>query len=75
MQQTTHAGDQSRTQKVSLGFLPSGRWRAAIWQDGEVVREVRLRERKVANKDVLSLTLAAAGGAAMVLEPLPQPAP
>lgn len=64
-------GDQARTQKVSLGFLPAGNWRATIWQDGEVVREVRRTERKVTRKDVLSLSLAAAGGAAVVLEPLP----
>ncbi|WP_457447812.1 glycoside hydrolase family 97 protein [Roseateles sp. P5_E4] len=66
-------GDQARTQKVSLDFLPPGNWRATIWQDGEVVREVRRTERKVTRKDVLSLSLAAAGGAAVVLEPLPTP--
>jgi alpha-glucosidase len=37
------------------------------------VREVRRTERKVTRKDVLSLSLAAAGGAAVVLEPLPAP--
>ncbi|WP_457356603.1 glycoside hydrolase family 97 protein [Roseateles sp. P5_D6] len=66
-------GDQARTQKVSLGFLPAGNWRATIWQDGEVVREVRRTERKVTRKDVLSLSLAVAGGAAVVLEPWPAP--
>ncbi|WP_457421191.1 glycoside hydrolase family 97 protein [Roseateles sp. P5_E7] len=66
-------GDEARTQKVSLGFLPAGNWRATIWQDGEVVREVRRTQRKVTRKDVLSLSLAAAGGAAVVLEPLPAP--
>ncbi|KQW43631.1 MULTISPECIES: glycoside hydrolase family 97 protein [unclassified Roseateles] len=64
-------GDQARTQKVPLGFLPPGNWRATIWQDGEVVREVRRTERKVTRKDVLNLSLAAAGGAAVVLEPAP----
>lgn len=64
-------GDQARTQKVPLGFLPPGRWRATIWQDGEVVREVLRTVRTVTNKDVLSLALAAAGGAAVVLDPLP----
>ncbi|MDR7296600.1 alpha-glucosidase [Pelomonas aquatica] len=64
-------GDQARTEKVSLDFLPAGNWRATIWQDGEVVREVRRTERKVTRKDVLSLSLAAAGGAAVVLEPWP----
>jgi alpha-glucosidase len=66
-------GEQARTQKVSLGFLPAGNWRATIWQDGEVVREVRRTERKVTRKDILSLALAAAGGAVVVLEPLPAP--
>ena len=66
-------GDEARTLTVSLGFLPAGNWRATIWQDGEVVREVRRTERKVTRKDVLSLSLAAAGGAAVVLEPWPAP--
>ncbi|QDH71904.1 glycoside hydrolase family 97 protein [Lysobacter alkalisoli] len=63
--------EQARTQKVPLDFLPSGRWRATIWQDGEGVREVRRTERNVASKDVLSLVLAAAGGAVVILEPAP----
>lgn len=66
-------GDEARTLTVSLGFLPAGNWRATIWQDGEVVREVRRTERKLTRKDVLSLSLAAAGGAAVVLEPWPAP--
>ncbi|MBW8849006.1 MAG: glycoside hydrolase family 97 protein [Burkholderiales bacterium] len=66
-------GDQARVEKVSLDFLPPGNWRATIWQDGEVVREVRRTERKVTRKDVLSLSLAAAGGAVVVLEPWPAP--
>ena len=68
-------GDQSRTQKVSLSFLPAGKWRATIWQDGEVVREVRRTERTVTNKDQLTLALAVAGGAAVILEPLAASAP
>jgi len=67
--------DQARTEKVSLGFLPPGRWKATIWQDGEGAREVHRTERSVTPKDVLSLALSAGGGAAVVLEPLPQPAP
>jgi len=67
--------DQARTEKVSLGFLPPGRWKATIWQDGEGVREVHRTERSVTRKDVLSLALSAAGGAAVVLEPLTHPAP
>ena len=64
-------GDEARTHKVPLDFLPPGQWRATIWQDGEVVREVRRIERRVTRKDVLSLPLTAAGSAAVVLEPLP----
>ncbi|MFG6488472.1 glycoside hydrolase family 97 protein [Roseateles sp. BYS78W] len=61
--------DQARTEKVSLGFLPPGRWKATIWQDGEGAREVHRTERNVTAKDVLGLSLAASGGAAVVLEP------
>ncbi len=63
--------DQGRTEAVPLKFLPSGRWRATIWQDGEVVREVRRTTRDVTRQDVLRLPLAAAGGAAVLLEPAP----
>ncbi|MGQ3052411.1 MAG: glycoside hydrolase family 97 protein [Roseateles sp.] len=66
-------GDQARTEQVSLAFLPAGKWRATIWQDGEVVREVRRSERTVTGQDQLTLALAAAGGAAVVLEPLASP--
>jgi alpha-glucosidase len=65
--------EQARTQKVSLGFLPPGRWKVTVWQDGEVVREVRRTERTVTRKDQLTLSLAAAGGAAVVLEPMTAP--
>jgi len=63
--------ERARTEKVPLRFLPPGRWRATIWQDGEVVREVRRSTRSVTNADVLTLSLAAAGGAAVILEPAP----
>ena len=67
--------DQARTEKVSLAFLPPGRWKATLWQDGEGAREVHRTERSVSAKDVLSLALSAGGGASVVLEPMPQPAP
>jgi alpha-glucosidase len=63
--------EQARTARVPLQFLGAGRWRATIWQDGEVAREVRRSERSVTSKDQLSLPLAAAGGAAVILEPAP----
>jgi alpha-glucosidase len=62
--------DEARTEKVSLAFLPPGRWTATIWQDGEGTRQVQRTQRTVTRKDVLSLSLAASGGAAVVLEPL-----
>jgi len=68
-------GDQARTEQVSLAFLPAGKWRATIWQDGDVVREIKRSERTVTNKDRLSLALATAGGAAVILEPLSSSAP
>ena len=63
--------DQARTAQVPLHFLGAGRWHATVWQDGDAAREVRRSERSVTRKDVLSLPLAAAGGAAVVLEPAP----
>ncbi|CAM4089337.1 glycoside hydrolase family 97 protein [Roseateles saccharophilus] len=65
--------DQARAEKVSLTFLPPGHWKATIWQDGEGARQVQRTQRTVTSKDVLSLSLAAAGGAAVVLEPITAP--
>jgi len=64
-------GDEARTARVPLDFLPPGRWRATVWEDGEVARELRRSVRTVRRGDVLTLRLAAAGGAAVILEPLP----
>ncbi len=64
-------GDQARVQRVPLGFLPPGRWRATVWQDGEVPRALERSVRSVKRGDVLTLRLAAAGGAAVILEPAP----
>jgi len=62
--------DEARTEKVSLAFLPPGKWRATIWQDGEGARQLQRTQREVSAKDLLSLSLAAAGGAAVLLEPI-----
>jgi alpha-glucosidase len=62
--------DEARTEKVSLAFLPAGPWKATIWQDGEGTRQVQRTQRTVTSKDVLNLSLAVAGGATVVLEPL-----
>jgi alpha-glucosidase len=62
--------EEARTERVSLSFLPPGKYRATVWQDGETVRALVRSERTVSRGDVLTLRLAAAGGAAVVLEPL-----
>jgi alpha-glucosidase len=64
-------GDESRTARVPLAFLPPGRWRATVWEDGALARELRRSVRTVSRRDVLTLTLAPAGGAAVILEPAP----
>jgi alpha-glucosidase len=67
--------DEARTERVSLRFLPPGTYRATVWQDGAAPNEVKRSERTVTRADTLALQLAAAGGAAVVLEPLTRPAP
>jgi alpha-glucosidase len=67
--------DEARTERVSLRFLPPGKYRATVWQDGAAPNEVKRSERTVTRADTLALQLAAAGGAAVVLEPLTRPAP
>jgi len=65
------AGDDARTERVSLRFLPPGKYRATVWQDGDTPRTLQHSERTVSRSDVLALKLAAAGGAAVILEPAP----
>jgi alpha-glucosidase len=62
--------EEARTERVSLSFLPPGKYRATVWQDGETVRALVRSQRTVSRGDVLTLRLAVAGGAAVVLEPL-----
>ncbi|HJV62184.1 MAG TPA: glycoside hydrolase family 97 protein, partial [Albitalea sp.] len=63
--------DQARTEQVSLRFLPPGKYRATVWQDGDTSRALVCSERTVSRNGVLALKLAAAGGAAVILEPAP----
>jgi alpha-glucosidase len=63
--------DEARTERVPLGFLPSGKYRATVWQDGANPNEVVRSELSVKAGDSLTLKLAVAGGAAVILEPLP----
>jgi alpha-glucosidase len=62
--------DEARTERVSLAWLGQGRYRATVWEDGATPNDVKGSERIVTRADVLQLRLAAAGGAAVVLEPL-----
>jgi alpha-glucosidase len=58
---------------VALRFLPPGKYRATIWEDGATPNDVVRVEREVTASDVLKLQLASAGGAAVILEPLAKP--
>ncbi|MEO7494902.1 MAG: glycoside hydrolase family 97 catalytic domain-containing protein, partial [Massilia sp.] len=60
-----------RTEQVPLRFLPAGRYRATVWEDGATPTELRRTEREVTAADTLSLRLASAGGAAVILERMP----
>jgi alpha-glucosidase len=62
--------DEARAERVPLRFLPPGRWRATIWEDGDTTRALRRSERIVTRTDALVLKLAVAGGSAVILEPM-----
>ncbi|MBW8898583.1 MAG: glycoside hydrolase family 97 protein [Massilia sp.] len=62
------AADAATTKQVPLGFLPAGRYRATIWEDGATPNNVKLRDVNVTARDGLALQLAAAGGAVVILE-------
>ena len=61
---------KGRAEQVSLRFLPAGRYRATVWEDGPNPNELRRAQRIVKAGGVLSLRLAPAGGAAAILEPV-----
>lgn len=61
--------DEGRNASVPLRFLPAGRYRATVWEDGEAPDRVRRSERIVTQRDALALRLSPAGGAAVILEP------
>jgi alpha-glucosidase len=63
--------DEARTERVSLQFLPPGTYRVTMWQDGDAPRALLRSERLMSRSDVLTLKLAPAGGAAVILEPAP----
>ncbi|HEY0586967.1 MAG TPA: glycoside hydrolase family 97 protein [Pseudoduganella sp.] len=64
------AGEGGRVENVSLRFLPPGRYRATVWEDGATPNELQRTEREVMAGGVLPLRLATAGGAAVILEPV-----
>jgi alpha-glucosidase len=65
------AAGEARAERVPLRFLAPGKYRASVWQDGDTPGAVLRSERIVSPEDVLELQLAAAGGAAVILEPTP----
>jgi len=65
------ADNAATTKQVSLDFLPAGRYRATIWEDGATPNNVKRREVDVTARDGLALELAAVGGAAVILERKP----
>jgi len=64
--------DAGRDARVPLRFLPAGRYRATVWEDGDAPDRVRRSERFVTAREVLDLRLSSAGGAAVILEPADQ---
>jgi alpha-glucosidase len=62
------ADEATTTKRVKLDFLPAGRYKATIWEDGATPDNVRLREVDVTPRDTLALELASAGGAAVIIE-------
>ena len=63
------AEEGAATKRVKLDFLPAGRYKATIWEDGATPNNVTLREVDVTARDALTLRLAGAGGAAVIVEP------
>jgi len=60
----------ARTERVPLGFLGVGRYRATIWRDGAEPNALIHETREVTSADTIELPLAAAGGAAITIEPV-----
>ncbi len=62
------ADEGATTKRVPLDFLPAGRYKATIWEDGATPNNVELRAADVTPRDALALELAGAGGAVVILE-------
>ncbi len=63
--------ETARTVDVPLDFLGSGRFTGTIWQDGASPTDVITTTRVVTARETLTLTLAASGGGAIRLVPIP----
>lgn len=59
--------EQERVVDIPLSFLPPGSFQATIWQDGAGANDVERVVRQVTRGDRLTIKLARAGGAAVVL--------
>jgi alpha-glucosidase len=64
------AAEGATTKQVPLAFLPAGRYKATIWEDGATPTNVTVRDVDVTARDALSLQLAGVGGATVILEAL-----
>nr|WP_052170252.1 glycoside hydrolase family 97 protein [Massilia sp. JS1662] len=62
------AAEAATTKQVKLDFLPAGRYKATVWEDGATPDNVTTRAVDVTGRDALTLQLAAAGGATVILE-------
>jgi alpha-glucosidase len=63
--------EQARVSAIPLAFLPPGRFRATLWQDGNAPDAVEREERVVTARDTITLKLAPSGGGVIHLQPLP----
>lgn len=61
--------DAARPLTLPLSFLGAGRYAVRRWQDGTAPTDLLIDRDTAVATDVLSLTLAAAGGAVAILEP------
>lgn len=61
--------EDGRTVKVPLGFLPKGRFKARLWQDGGAPDSVAVSDQSVTARGALTLKLSPSGGGAVRLTP------
>ncbi|MFS0772380.1 glycoside hydrolase family 97 protein [Sphingomonas sp. 1P08PE] len=59
----------ARTVVLPLTFLGGGRFTVRMWQDGTAPTDLAISAREVTRADSVTLSLAASGGAAVMIEP------